>query len=54
MEIGGRIPETRHCELYRRAIQSITLGSDRETVAQKVEAILIYQEADERRCTQEK
>lgn len=54
LEIGGRIPETDSCELYRRAIQSITLGTDRETTSQKVEAILIYQQADEQRCTPEK
>lgn len=53
MEIGGRVPDTGHCERFRRAIQSITLGTDRETVEQKVEAILIYQEADERMCTTE-
>jgi len=51
MEIGGRVKETGHCERYRRAIQSITLGVDRETSEQKVEAILLYKEADERMCT---
>lgn len=52
-EIGGRVHETGHCDRYRRAIDSLTLGSDHETVEQKVEAILIYQEADERMCTTE-
>jgi hypothetical protein len=52
-EIGGRVHETGHCDRYRRAIDSLTLGSDHETVEQKVEAILIYQEADERMCTEE-
>lgn len=50
-EIGGRVQESGHCDRYRRAIDSLTLGGDRETVEKKVVAILIYQEADERMCT---
>jgi hypothetical protein len=50
-EIGGRVHENGHCDRYRRAIDSLTLGGDRETVEKKVVAILVYQEADEHMCT---
>ncbi|MBI5919468.1 MAG: hypothetical protein HY849_08885 [Nitrosomonadales bacterium] len=52
-DIAERVPETQRCELYRRAIQNVGLGGGPETSEKKVEAVLIYEVAAGRKCTQD-
>jgi len=49
-DIAEKIKPNGQCELFQRAMQSLSYGGEHETVERKVEAVLIYQEAESERC----
>lgn len=49
-EIGSKVKEEGGCEVYKRAINSLALGYEVPMTERKIEAVLLYEEADGKEC----
>ena len=49
-EIGSKVKVEGGCEVYKRAIDSLALGYEVPMTERKIEAVLLYEEADGKKC----